>query len=608
MRQFRRSPSPRPPARIVKVESRAARSMGESRARSVLVAMFFSLCFVVLALRLFEVSTIGSGNLPFARLVNDPQLLLNREDDVDVSKVAEAEQKVRRDIVDRNGLVLATSIRTASLVANPSIIRHEGEVARALNKIFPRESAQVFEDKLNRKHMTFLYLQRHLTPSQQEAVNNLGVPGLFFEPDMRRVYPYGALFAHSIGYVGIDSQGLTGIEKYFDAKLNDAGNSKPLQLSLDLRVQTILREELGKTVRQFQALGGVGVVMDIATGEVVAMTSLPEFDPNRPGKASDDARFNRATLGVYEMGSTFKTFTMAAALENKVTSMQSGYDASSPIKSGNSIINDAHPEGRWLSVPEIFAYSSNIGTAKMALDLGAKRQRAFLKSLGLLDTATIELPEVARPIVPREWPELTTMTVSYGHGLSVSPIQLVSAIGAVTGDGVLRTPTLLKDGNRDKPQGKKLVSEKTIHDVRDLMRLVVVHGTGKSADAAGYGVGGKTGTAEKVAGGYYKRDAKLTSFISVFPTAEPKYAVLVMVDEPKGDASTSGNATGGWIAAPVVGRVVQRMAPMLAMKPDFTPPDGKVNAYWAAAQSRLKATQLARENALTQEAIHAASY
>lgn len=608
MRQFRRIASKRPPARIVRVESRAARGMGESRARSILVAVFFALCFLMLGLRLFEVSTVGGGDLPFARLVNNPQLLLSREDDVDISKVGAAQQMVRREIVDRNGMVLATSIKTASLVANPTIIRHEPALAKALNKIFPRESVASFQEKLTRKHATFIYLQRHLTPTQQEAVNNLGVPGLFFEPDMRRVYPYGGIFAHSIGYVGVDNQGLAGIEKFFDAKLQDPQSDKPLQLSLDLRIQSMLRDELSKTVGEFQALGGIGVVLDIQSGEVLAMTSLPEFDPHQPGRASDDARFNRATLGVYEMGSTFKTFTMAAALENKVTTMQGGYDASRPIQMGGFTITDAHPEGRWLSTPEIFAYSSNIGTARMALDLGAKRQQAFLKSLGFFEPVKLEMPELGRTIVPRSWSELTTMTVSYGHGISVSPLHLINAIAALTGDGALHPMTLVKGGNENKPRGMKVVAKKTVDDVRDLLRLVVLHGTAKSANAVGYNVGGKTGTAEKIAAGAYKRDAKVTSFVGVFPVANPKYAILVMVDEPKGNKSTYGFATGGWISAPVVGRVVQRMAPLLAMKPNFNPQDAVVDSYWAAAAARVKNAQVARENSLTKEAVRAASF
>lgn len=608
MRHFRRSPSQRPAARIIKVESRAARSMGESRTRAILVASFFMLCFLMLSLRLVEVSTVGSGDLPFKRLVAEPQLLISREDDVDASKVAAAEQLVRREIVDRNGMVLATSIKTAALVANPTIIRHEKEVAAGLHKIFPGESLAELEAKLNRKHSTFIYLARHLSPAQQEAVNNLGVPGLFFEPEMRRVYPYGSLFAHSIGYVGVDNQGLAGIEKYFDGKLQDPLSAGPLQLSLDLRVQSILRDEVVSAMRDFNAIGGIGVILDIQTGEVIAMTSLPEFDPHQPGKASDDARFNRATLGAYEMGSTFKTFTVAAALEHKTTTMKGGYDASRPIRSGSFTISDAHPEGRWLSTPEIFAYSSNIGTAKMALDLGAKRQKSFLQALGFFEPVKLELPELARPLVPREWPELTTMTVSYGHGISVSPMHLINAIAAIAGDGKLKPMTLVKGGNANNAQGHEVLSEKTVEEVRDLLRLVVLHGTGKSANAQGYRVGGKTGTAEKITRGVYKKDAKVASFVGAFPTNDPRYAILVMIDEPKGNKSTYGFATGGWVSAPVVGRVVQRMAPMLGLRPDFAASDATVEALWNRGVANKKAATVAQEQKLQQEAIRAASF
>ncbi len=608
MRQFRRIPSKRPPARIIRVENREVRGLGESRARLILVASFFALCFLMLGLRLLEVSTMGGGDLPFKRLVNEPQLLIGRDEDVDVSKIGEAQQTIRREIVDRNGLVLATSIKTASLVANPTIIRHEREVAEGLAKIFTHETAASFEEKLMRKDSTFMYLARHLTPRQQEQVNNLGVPGLFFEADMRRVYPYGGLFSHSIGYVGVDNQGLAGIEKYFDDKLQSAEASGPLTLSLDLRIQSILRDELNKAIGEFQAVGGVGVVLEIATGEVLAMTSMPEFDPHQPGRASDDARFNRATLGVYEMGSTFKTFTMAGALENNVVTMKGGYDASRPIHMGGFTITDSHPEGRWLSVPEIFAYSSNIGTAKMALDLGGKRQRAFLESLGLFEPVKLEVPELAKPIIPRSWPELTTMTVSYGHGISVSPLHLINAIAGIASDGVIHPMTLVKDGNANKPAGKKVLSPTTVADVRDLLRLVVLHGTGKSANAMGYAVGGKTGTAEKNTNGIYKKDAKVASFVGVFPASDPRYAILVMVDEPKGNKSTYGFATGGWISAPVAGRVVQRMGPVLALQPNFNPPDEMAERYWAGAQARVKAQQVAREAKQTKEAVHAASF
>ena len=610
MHKFRRTVSARPASRIVRAQSSQTRHVGESRVRISLVAIFFGLSFVMLGARLLEVSTMGGGDLPFKRLVTEPQLMLQHEEDVDASKIAAAQQVLRHEIVDRNGLVLATSIETASLVANPTIIRHEDEIAKALHSIFPEESYESLKEKLLRKRSTFLYIRRHLSPKQQEAVNNLGVPGLFFEPDMRRVYPYGNLFAHTIGYVGVDNQGLAGIEKSFDDKLQDPVKNEAMKLSLDLRVQSMLRDELKRAVNDYGALGGTGIVMDIASGEIIAMTSLPDFDPHHPGQASDDARFNRATLGVYEMGSTFKTFTAAAALDKGAVAMRGGYDASQPIHSGSFTISDAHPENRWLSVPEIFTYSSNIGTAKMALALGGKRQREFLKSLGLFDKVAFELPELGRPIVPREWPELTTMTVSYGHGISVSPLHLVDAIAAVAGDGTLPPVTLVKGGNDHKPRGEKVISGNTVEQVRDLLRLVVRHGTGKLADAPGYEVGGKTGTAEKNTNGVYSKNSKVTSFAGVFPLSRPRYAILVMVDEPKGNKSTYGFATGGWISAPVVGRLAQRMGPLLGMKPDFAnAQDARLDSLWAETQLRAKGAVAKRKvEPEEEEAVHATSF
>lgn len=606
-------PSPRriatrPAARVVQGESSQSRLAGESRIRLISIAAFFGLCFAALSLRLVEVALIGGGDLPFKRLVMEPQLMLEHDEDVDVSKVAENQRVVRHEITDRNGMVLATSIDTASLVANPTIIRDEKEVANALHAIFPQESQQELYDKLMRKRSTFLYLRRHLSPKQQEAVNNLGVPGLFFEPDTRRVYPYGGLFSHTLGYVGVDDDGLAGVEKHFNAALQDPSRDKPLALSLDLRVQSILRDEMAASVREFNAIGATGVIMDMRNGELVAISSLPEFDPNQPGNANDNARFNRATLGVYEMGSTFKTFTAAAALHYGSVALRGGYDATHPLQEGRFTISDAHPEGRWLSVPEIIAYSSNIGAARMALDLGSKQQQAFLKSLGLFDPVSLEVPEIGRPIVPQDWSRLTTMTVSYGHGISVSPLHLVRAMAAVAGDGKLRPLTLVKNGNANKKETAAVVNAKTIEDIRKLLRLVVVYGTAKSANAPGYLVAGKTGTAEKNTGGIYHKDAKVASFVGVFPVNNPRYAILVMIDEPKGNASTHGYATGGWISAPVVGRVVQRMAPLIGMKPDFGPRDQAVDSLWAAVGHADQVAETTQKIIRERAGIHATSF
>ncbi len=582
--------------------------MGESRIRTICIAAFFCFSFAALSLRLLEVSTVGGGDLPFKKLVSHPELLIQRDDDVDVSKVAADQQIIRREVTDRNGMVLATSIETASLVANPSIILHEEDVARGLNKIFPERKYDWLLSQLKKKRTTFMYIKRHLSPREQEAVNNLGVPGLFFEPDTRRVYPYGSLFSHTLGYVGVDNQGLAGIEKYFDNQLQDPLKHEPLQLSLDLRVQSIMRDELARAVKEFSALGATGVVMDITSGELISVANLPDFDPNSPTKGNAEALFNRATLGAYEMGSTFKTFTLASALDYGTAGLTDGYDASAPIHIGRYRISDAHPEGRWLSLPEIYAYSSNIGAAKIAMDVGASRQQAFLRKLGMFEPVKLEVPELAKPITPRQWSNITTMTVSYGHGMAVSPMHLVRAIAALAGDGHLQPVTLVKGGNKARKEGPQVIKPDTVTEMRDLMRLVVAHGTAKGANAPGYQVGGKTGTAEKNTGGVYKKDAKVASFVGVFPVDKPRYAILVMVDEPHGTKATYGYATGGWVSAPVVGRVVQRMAPLLGMKPDFMASNARVDAMWANAEARAKQAELARLKRLQQGAIRAASY
>ncbi len=599
----------RPASRIVRGESTQSRLAGESRVRLTLISVFFSLSFLMLAVRLLEVTLVGGGDLPFKRLVMQPHLLLQHEEDVDVSKIGQQERVIRREVVDRQGMVLATSITTASLVANPKIIRHEKEVAQGLSRIFPEESAEGFYARLMKKQSTFVYLRRHLTPRQQEAVNNLGVPGLFFESDTRRVYPYGGLFAHVLGYVGVDNQGLTGVEKQFDPRLEDPVLDQPLELSLDLRVQSILHDELMAAMREFRAVGATGIIADVQTGEVLAMVSLPDFDPHQPGKADANARFNRGSLGVYEMGSTFKTFTAAAALDAGTVSLNGGYDATRPIHMAGFTINDSHPENRWLSVPEIIAHSSNIGAAKMALDLGGKRQQEFLRKLGMFEATTVEIPERGRPMLPRQWSDLTTMTVSYGHGLAVSPLHLVRAFSAVVGDGNVRPLTFVKNQKAKPAMAQQVIKEKTVSEVRDLMRLVVKHGTGKSANAPGYQVGGKTGTAEKLIDGRYaKNNANVAMFLGGFPMSAPKYSIFVMVDEPKGTKATHGYTTGGWIAAPVVGRVVQRMAPLLGMKPDFAQREPMVDALWNDAEQREKAAEIQRLERLQRRAIHDVAY
>lgn len=533
-----------------RVDGQAKTAMDQSRARLVFCMFVVAALYSILCGRLVDLglSAITTG-------------------DIGAPKVHATDIRIERgDITDRNGVLIATNLTTKSLFANTKIMQDKNEAARKLAKLFPELSEKSLKGKLN-SGKSFVWIRRNLNPREQLAVNNLGIPGLNFQTEERRIYPQGDLLAHVLGYVGTDGHGLAGIEKNFDDHLlSHAAADKPLALSVDVRVQNILRNELAGAAKEFSAIGAAGVVMDVNTGEILGMASLPDFNPNRVSKESANDLFNRVLAGVYEMGSTMKTLTMAMALDSGRVHMSDTYDATNPIKIGRFSIDDFHAKHRVLTVPEVFMYSSNIGTAKMALDVGTEGQKSFFKKAGLLKPMTIEMPERPRPLFPSNWTKVNTMTIAFGHGIAISPLHLVSSISAIANDGVMRHPTLLKT---DMPEeGVRLIKERTTDKVRRLMRLVVTNGSGKNANVPGYLVGGKTGTAEKLGGGKgYKKDARLSSFIGVFPIHKPRYAVLVMIDEPKGTKATGGYATGGAVAAPAAGRVITRIAPMLGVQP-----------------------------------------
>jgi cell division protein FtsI (penicillin-binding protein 3) len=520
------------------------RALEVSHNRLMLGLGLFAVAFVVIAVRLAAVTLIPG--------------------DHETMRVAVAPSADRADILDRNGVVLATSLTTASLYANPHQIREPDAVAAQLAEILPDMPASPTAAKLS-ADKSFIWLKRNLTPKQQQAVNRLGVPGLYFQYETKRVYPQGNLTAHVVGFADVDSRGLAGVERSFDDVL--AGGQRPLQLSIDVRIQHILHEEISRAMTDFTAIGGAGMVMDIQTGELLALVSLPDFDPARPGEATDDARFNRATLGTYEMGSTFKLFNTAIGLDSGTTTLAGGYDATHAIKIGRFSIDDYHGKHRWLSIPEIFTYSSNIGSAKLADAFGAEVQRTYLQRFGLLSKSPVELAEVGEPQYPKNWKRINTMTISYGHGVSVAPIQVLPAVGAVANGGTLRQPTLLKRAAHEVETGTRVISEQTSAQMRQLMRLVVQVGTGKKANAPGYLVGGKTGTADKQEGKGYNENARMAAFVAAFPMSAPRYAVVVLIDEPKPNAHSYGYATAGWVAAPVVGALVQRMAPLMGISP-----------------------------------------
>jgi len=544
----------RRPAATVHLTGRTARALDMGRGRLARAGIMIALAFLAVAGRTLEIAVL--------RGAEEPALAA-------AAPAAAAVPGGRADIVDRNGVLLATSLPSASLYADPKLVLDPQRAARRLVAVLPRLDEATLARKLAEPRR-FVWIDRGLTPEEVYRVNALGIPGLAFETEQRRIYPAGRLTAHVVGFTDVDGRGLAGVERSQEARLT--GSAEPLRLTLDLRLQEIVTEELAAAIDEFSAIGGAAVVLEADTGAVRAMVSLPTFDPYDAGEESDDGRFNRATLGVYEMGSTFKVFNTAMALDTGTTSLREGYDATDPIRVGRFTIRDFHPEKRWLSTAEILLHSSNIGSVRMALDVGTETQRDYLSRFGMTRRSPIELPEVGAPMVPEPWREINTMTIAFGHGMAVSPMQLVSGVATAVNGGVLHPPTLLED--RGPAAGTRVIAPETSETMRRLLRLVVEEGTGKNADAEGYVVGGKTGTAEKSVPRGYDGDARLSSFVAAFPMTDPEFVVFAMLDEPEGTERTYGYATGGWTAAPVVRRVIERMGPMIGRMPvDETAPE-----------------------------------
>jgi cell division protein FtsI (penicillin-binding protein 3) len=540
----------------LQLDGSAKETLEQGRNRLVMAGVIFAFCFVILAGRLIGLALSGDDETAEVFPQKTNQTLSDYSDGT------------RAEIRDRNGVLLATTLKTASLFAEPKNVMDRQELASQVARILDDISEAAILSKLS-SAKNFVWIKRNLTPTQQYRINALGIPGLHFRDEEKRFYPMGALVSHLLGYTDLDNRGIAGVEKYFDGQLGGSKEAAAteLNLSIDVRIQHAVRDELTRHMSMFKAIGAAGMVMDVKTGEVLAMVSLPDFDPNRPNDFSSDSKFNKVSLGVYEMGSTFKTFTTAMALDQGTIGLHGGYDATKPIKKAGFLIRDSHPKKRWLSVPEIYMYSSNIGTAKMAIDVGPKKHKAFLAKLGFLEKPSIELPEIGAPILPPRWNSLETMTISYGHGLSVSPLQLSAGIAAVVNGGAYIDPTVVLRDPSSGVVARQVIKTKTSDTMRKLMRLVVEQGTGSKAAAEGYLVGGKTGTAEKVEGGRYKRSAVITSFVSAFPMNDPRYVVLAIMDEPQGNAKTHGYRGAGWTAAPIVGRLVARIGPILGVQP-----------------------------------------
>src|SRR5438445_7514735 len=487
----------------------------------------------------------------------------------------------RPDIVDRNGEILATDVKAPSLFGEPRRIIDKDEAIELLTATLPDLDTGEVRDRLSSRK-GFVWLKREITPKQQQDIHRLGIPGIGFLRENKRVYPTGAEVAHLIGLVNIDNQGIAGMEKWLDsnglADLHRAGFAtdrlqKPVELSIDLRVEHALRDELLKAKEKFKAKAASGLVSNVKTGEILALVSLPDFDPNNPKEAHDPDRINRLTTGVFEMGSTFKALTLAMALDSGKANLNTLFDARGALHYGKFTIHDTHPLGRSISLSEVFTFSSNVGAARVALGQGVEAHRAFLKKVGQLDRLRTELPESASPIVPKRWGELNTITIAFGHGLSVAPLQAVMGIDALVNGGYLIPPTFMKRTEQEAMAlAKRVIKPETSEKMRFLMRLNAEIGTAKKADVNGYYIGGKTGTAEKVINGHYAKKRVLNAFTAILPADNPRYQLLIMLDEPQPLKETIGFITSGWNAVPTGGNVIARIAPLLGIEPRFNLP------------------------------------
>jgi cell division protein FtsI (penicillin-binding protein 3) len=523
---------------------------------------------------------IVAGQLVRLGLQDPPQVRLATAETI-VPTVA------RPDIFDRRGLLLATEVTAPSLYADPSVLLDVDEAIEKLRRILPGMDDDETRRALSDRSRRFVWLKRGMTPQSAQAAHDLGLPGLAFRSEPKRIYPAAALAGHVIGSVNADNRGMSGIERHIDAAREDARSgsasptSAPVRLSIDSGVQHALQSELAAAIERYAATSAVGMVMDVDTGEMVAATSLPEVDPNRPTEALRLDHLDKLTQGVFELGSIWKILTVALALEAETATLASEYDVSEPIKIGSYTISDLHAQRRRLSVRDIFVHSSNIGAGLMALDVGTEKQRAFISKLGLADPMRTELGPLATPLLPQTWGKIETVTVAYGHGLALAPMQYAAAVASLVNGGYRVTPTFLARDHKWTTTREKIVATSTSDAIREILRLNVTlpYGTGRRAEVEGYRLGGKTGTAEMPGIGGYLRKSVIASFLAVMPMDQPRYLTLVMLFEPKGD-STGGHITAGVNAAPTTAKLVARIAPMLGLLPRRLEAKGGIPKEW----------------------------
>ncbi len=539
------------------------KNLEKGRNRLLFVAVFFVFGFMLISARLFEFTVLKKN--PEFKSANNTSYSLDIK-------------MTRADITDRNGIVLATSLPTVNLYSDNSKISDPEKAAKALVQTIPSLKYEDVKKRLERK-THFVYLKRNLTPKEKYEVNRLGFPAFNFEKGEKRVYPQGNLFAHIVGAVDIDNNGISGIEKTFDEEL--INKSEPLKLSVDVGVQDSVRSILAKSLKHYNAIGATAIVIDVNSSEIVSMVSLPDYDPNNFKSTDYNSLFNRATLGVYESGSVFKIFNTAMALENGKLKLSDKID-SSPLVLANYTIKDLHPQNRPLTPKEIMVHSSNTASARIAMALGADKQKAFLAKVGLLRPLNIELPEKSKPLVPQKWRESTIANVSFGYGVAVTPLHVVNAVAAIVNGGIYRPASLLASRNNELPPGTRVITEKNSKIMRQILRAVVTEGTGRNSQVSGYDVGGKTGSAERLGkDGKYIKGSLRTSFVAVFPTEKPRYALLVMLDAPQKTKETFGFNTAGWNVVPTAKNIIETIAPQLGVLPNFKENENK--SFIAAA-------------------------
>jgi cell division protein FtsI (penicillin-binding protein 3) len=520
-----------------------------AKVRAIVVLLLFAIAVIAMVSRLFYIGAFEEHNVAS----NNGTLYV----------------PPRGDIVDRNGLPLARTIQAFAIRVIPEkIIGDKPQLAQQLAQIFPDTSADRFLEILNRKRPT--YLRRRVVPDIANRVHALGEVGFEFPSENERFYPQHSLGAHLLGYVNADEDGAMGAEAILNERLTrDDLRSEPVALAMDARVQAALEQELGAAMLRLEAKGAAGIILDVDSGEVVALASMPEFNPNKIEKGDIPRQLNTVTNNVYELGSTFKPLTVAAALDaGTVTNLATRYDATEPIRIAGFVIKDDHPQNRYLNVPETLVHSSNIVTARLADNLGTERMQALVRSLGFDVPPDIGLKQKAQPLWPSKWGRTNNMTIAYGHGISVTPMHLASAYAAMVNGGIWRPASIRKLSESEIPEGRRVFKASTSARMRQLLRMIVVHGTGRSADAKGFRIGGKTGSAEKPEDGGYNKKSLVSTFAAAFPMDNPRYIVISMIDEPAGNAASSFQRTAAYTAAPVIRNLVPRIGPMLGVMPD----------------------------------------